>query len=289
MKRAFSLLEDTRLRSSVTSALVFITVLTNMSVGEVIIDFTSVGVGPFNHAHFESVGILFTVSSESVGFIQGDEALISDLGGQIAADIPGGFSDISVSGAAGFQGSWEFTLTAFDNLGGVVGQTFINFEETGSTGYHVLSLSDLSGAVSFEITGIQDGAPSGFGYGVNVIRFTPPPIVEVDIDIKPDSDQNSVNPRSKGVIPVAILTTDDFDATAVDPMSVEFGPDGATEAHGNGHIEDADGDGDLDLVLHFKTQDTGIQCGDTDASLTGETFGGQMFEGTDSINTVGCR
>lgn len=42
-----------------------------------------------------------------------------------------------------------------------------------------------------------------------------------------------------------------------------------------GHIEDVDGDGDLDLALHFRTQDTGIECGDTPASLAGETFSGQ--------------
>jgi DNA-binding beta-propeller fold protein YncE len=113
--------------------------------------------------------------------------------------------------------------------------------------------------------------------------------LEVAIDIKPGSDPNSINPKSKGNIPVAILTTGDFDATTVDPLSVEFGPDGATESHGRGHIEDVDGDGDGDLVLHFRTQDTGIQCGDTSASLTGETFGGQVIEGSDSINTVGCK
>ena len=114
-------------------------------------------------------------------------------------------------------------------------------------------------------------------------------IATVAIDIKPGSFPNSINPRSKGVIPVAILTTDSFDATNVDPLTVVFGPNGAVEAHGRGHIEDADGDGDLDLVLHFRTQETGIQCGDTAASLTGETFGGQLIEGSDSISTVGCK
>jgi hypothetical protein len=88
---------------------------------------------------------------------------------------------------------------------------------------------------------------------------------------------------------VAILTTKTFDATTVDPASVKFGPKGATEAHGQGHTEDVNGDGQLDLVPHFRTQQTGINCGDTSASLTGKTFDGQAIEGTDSIKTVGCK
>lgn len=112
--------------------------------------------------------------------------------------------------------------------------------------------------------------------------------ITVAVDIKPGSFPNSINPRSKGVIPVAIVTTDTFDATTVDPLSVAFGPNGATEAHRRGHLEDADGDGDLDLVLHFRTQETGIQCGDTSTSLTGQTFDEQQIEGSDSITTVGC-
>jgi hypothetical protein len=108
------------------------------------------------------------------------------------------------------------------------------------------------------------------------------------IDIKPGSFPNRVQPTSPGVIPVAILTTPTFDATTVDALSVEFGPKGAIEAHGRGHTEDVDGDGDDDLLLHFRTQATGIQCGDSSASLIGQTGGGQAVQGTDSIVTVGC-
>jgi len=109
----------------------------------------------------------------------------------------------------------------------------------------------------------------------------------ITVDIKPGSDPNSINPKRKGVIPVAILTTAGFDATTVDPLSVEFGPDGATESHGKGHIQDVDGDNDNDLLLHFKTQETGIAKGDTEACLTGRTFGGDNLEGCDAIKTVG--
>ena len=80
-------------------------------------------------------------------------------------------------------------------------------------------------------------------------------ISKVAIDIKPGSDPNSINLKSKGVIPVAILSTDTFDATTIDPLSVSFGPHGAMEGHGRGHIEDVNGDGLPDLVLHFRTQE----------------------------------
>jgi hypothetical protein len=114
-----------------------------------------------------------------------------------------------------------------------------------------------------------------------------PAIVTVAIDIKLGSFPNSINPRSKGVIPVAILTTGAFDAITVDPTTVAFGPNGAAPVHSA--LEDVDGDGDTDLILHFNTQATGIQCGDTSASLTGQTFSGQMIQGSDSVKTAGCK
>ena len=111
----------------------------------------------------------------------------------------------------------------------------------------------------------------------------------VGIDIKPGSFPNSINPKSKGKIPVAILTTNTFDATTVDPTTVLFGATGTEAALVQSAHEDVDLDGDTDMILHFNTQDTGIVCGATSASLTGETFGGQAINGSDSINTVECK
>ncbi|UCG68126.1 MAG: hypothetical protein JSV09_09875 [Thermoplasmata archaeon] len=115
----------------------------------------------------------------------------------------------------------------------------------------------------------------------------------VSINIKPGSYPNSVNPGSKGVIPVAILTTStsqgdpfDFDATCVDPSTVRFGPNQATIAHEKGHIEDVDGDGDFDLLLHFIIQNTGLNSGDTQATLTGETYSGEAIKGVDTVRIV---
>jgi hypothetical protein len=114
------------------------------------------------------------------------------------------------------------------------------------------------------------------------------PTFTIDIDIKPGSYPNLINLQSRGVITVAILTTDYFDATTVDPLSVAFGPSATAEEHGMGHIEDVDEDGDLDLLLHFNTQETGITCIDIEAVLTGETFDGQVVGGFDSVNILRC-
>lgn len=109
------------------------------------------------------------------------------------------------------------------------------------------------------------------------------------IDIKPGSFPNSINPQSRGEIPVAIFTTDFFDATTVDWSTVKFGVTGTEAFAGHSSLKDVDGDGETDMVLHFITLDTGIQCGDTSASLKGKTLGGELLAGTDSINTVGCK
>ena len=136
-------------------------------------------------------------------------------------------------------------------------------------------------------------ASSGAGISDAIISLVEaaaePTEIQVTIDIKPGSDPNSINLKSKGIIPVAILSTDTFDATTVDPLSVSFGPNEATEAHGKGHIEDVNADARLDLVFHFRTQETGIACGDLSASLTGETFAGDTIQGSDTIRTVGCK
>jgi hypothetical protein len=119
---------------------------------------------------------------------------------------------------------------------------------------------------------------TGYAYPVTTITIT--------IDIEPGSDANPIDPRSQGNVPVVIVTTDDVDASTVDVSTVQFGPGAAQPVHYA--LEDVDGDTGWDLVLHFRTQDTGTACGDTDAILTGKTLEGVSFAGTDNIKTVGC-
>ena len=129
----------------------------------------------------------------------------------------------------------------------------------------------------------QDGSSSG----IFSQRYQAPSSgVAVEIDIKPGSAQNPIDPKSKDVIPVAILTTATFDAWDVDSSTLAFGRGGVGIKHATGHAEDVDKDGDLDMILHFKAP-AGVVCGDTEATLTGETFGGVPIEGTDVIKDTG--
>ncbi len=115
------------------------------------------------------------------------------------------------------------------------------------------------------------------------------PAIEIEIDIKPGSWPNSINLRQLGVIAVAVLTTDEFDATVLQTRRGRFGPAGATIVHNSAHIEDVDLDGDLDLVMHFETGDTGIECGDESADLRTVNEIGQALVGTDAVRTLGCK
>lgn len=110
--------------------------------------------------------------------------------------------------------------------------------------------------------------------------------VNVDIDIRPGSESNVINTKSRGLIPVAILTTPTFDAAAVDSGTVRFGRTGSEAAPAHTSFEDVDSDGDIDGFLLFGTQATEIQAGDTEAFLTGRTIDGSPFIGHDEILVI---
>ena len=83
------------------------------------------------------------------------------------------------------------------------------------------------------------------------------------------------------------MSTADFDATQVDPTTVVL--EGMTvKVVGRrnkllAHIEDANNDGIVDLVVQVEDIDGTFQEGDTIATLTGELFDGTPIQGTDSI------
>lgn len=133
------------------------------------------------------------------------------------------------------------------------------------------------------------------------VSITVNPVVDALIDVKPGNgdEMDPINLRSKGLTPIAILTTsvaegevDDFDATLVDTTTIELNgvqidPEKVT-------VEDVDGDGDDDLLLHFSTpkfEELGILDADSvDLVLTAEYAGGGAIGpdliGSDDIKIV---
>jgi hypothetical protein len=139
-------------------------------------------------------------------------------------------------------------------------------------------------------------------------KIAPPPVeIEVPVDIKPTSCRNPINTKDKGVQPVAILGTEDFDVTQVDPATVllmgvaplrwayedvatpyepYIGKEGAFACTTEGP------DGYLDLVFHFDTQELVEALGEVADGdvivipLTGnlsEEFGGTPIVGEDVV------
>jgi hypothetical protein len=147
----------------------------------------------------------------------------------------------------------------------------------------------LVGPDTFYVSEPQGGNPFA---GTTILIFlksdlvcTPALVQNVSIEITPDH----INPNSNGQLKVVILTDNSFNAATVDASSVHFGHNGTEASPTQSSIQDFDNDGDLDMVLRFKTQDTGVQCGDQSLVLTGKTMGGQAIQGSDAITTVGCK
>ena len=109
-----------------------------------------------------------------------------------------------------------------------------------------------------------------------------PEIISVAIDIKPGQYPNRINLRSNAIIPVAVLTTPDFNAAAVDPATVTL----ADAMPERGGMCDVDRDGDLDLLLHFRARDLNLTPYSTEAFLIGTTSDGFTIEGSDTVESL---
>jgi hypothetical protein len=134
-----------------------------------------------------------------------------------------------------------------------------------------------------------------------------PDVIAVAVDIKPQSCRNPVNVGDKGVLPAAILGTDEFDVSQIDPATVQLEgvspirwalEDVATPFEPYIGKEDAldcntcGPDGYLDLTLKFDTQAIVAALGsvnDRDVlvlELTGNLkpeFGGTFIAGEDVV------
>jgi hypothetical protein len=130
---------------------------------------------------------------------------------------------------------------------------------------------------------------------IDEIQVFGPNVQEVDIDIKPGSDDNSINCKSKGVTPIAVLSDENLNARTIDIELVSMNLSGlepirVTESHNQLHLEDVNGDGLLDGIIHIDTSDICLFIPDgtpirstVNLTLSGQTTDDLKFEGSDDI------
>lgn len=112
-----------------------------------------------------------------------------------------------------------------------------------------------------------------------------PPPKTIKIDIRPGSYENPVSLKSQGIVPVAILGSNEFSVSTIDLSTVRFGTNsGAAPLKNQGYFDDVNGDSVLDWVLLFRVQETGIADGAVAACLSGKSFAGEAFYGCDSVS-----
>lgn len=115
-----------------------------------------------------------------------------------------------------------------------------------------------------------------------------PQPVRVSIDIKPGDTPTTIEPGRQGMIPIAILTTREFDAATVDPSTIRIGPTGTEATIFRSNLDDVDKDGDIDVLLLVRVNEMRVKCGDTSILLKAKTTDGRQIEGSESVKTQGC-
>ncbi|MXR40793.1 hypothetical protein GRX01_05485 [Halobaculum sp. WSA2] len=133
----------------------------------------------------------------------------------------------------------------------------------------------------------QGGIYNQFTY-LNIHR---PPEFEFQIrGANKGSKAPTINSGSNGRIPVRIPATESIDpATDIDVDTLRFGSRATVNGCGGATpvkstVVNGSGDGGGDLLVHFETDATGFEPGDTVAKLAGRTTGGTPITATSSVD-----
>ena len=165
-------------------------------------------------------------------------------------------------------------------LTGASDDWIVDFYDT-TTGTIFMSIDadqDAAGAITFTLPDFQ----GSIAFQIHAVAS-----LDVTIKITPAQRKNQINTNHHKPFAVGVLATADFDPASLVISSLRFGPAGASAV--DHQLVDVDGDGNIDaLMLLFRPDETGLICGDTTATLTGETVTGRSILGSDAVSVVPC-
>jgi hypothetical protein len=112
--------------------------------------------------------------------------------------------------------------------------------------------------------------------------------IRVTIDVKPGDEPTTIEPDREGMMPVAILSTAQFDASTVDPRTIRVGPTGTEAEPFRSMTDDVNRDGRTDMMALIRVQDLRVKCGDKLIRLSAKTKAGVDVEGSEAVVLEGC-
>ena len=113
-------------------------------------------------------------------------------------------------------------------------------------------------------------------------------VIRVTIDVKPGDTPTTLEPKRQGMVPIAILSTKDFDAAQIDPATIRAGATGTEASIFRSMMEDVDHDKDVDLLLLFPVPQLLLTCNTKSVMVKAKTAKGQDVEGSEAVTMVGC-
>ena len=171
--------------------------------------------------------------------------------------------------------------------------------DTGAAAGSVHTLATLTNPLGMEgefigsshIGGPILGSPWDLSSETDIEFRSITPTEDPNIDIKPFSNPNSLNPKRKGNMAVAILGSETFDVTEVDVLTILLEGVAPLTKGGKdpGNLLPANDDGFMDLWFHFDNQEILAAIGGfaEELTLTGNLLDGTPFSATDSIRILG--
>jgi hypothetical protein len=118
--------------------------------------------------------------------------------------------------------------------------------------------------------------------------FAAPQAMQVPIDVKPGDTPTTIEKDRGGHLPVAILSTAQFDALTVDPSTIRVGPTGTEAEPARTTQGDVNDDKRVDLQVLVRVRDLGIACNTKAIRVTAKTISGAAIEGSEAVTVNGC-